>query len=157
MPVGAARGGAPGRVASPACSTLSRPRSTPRSSKSGNPEPGGSRDYAATVANPNMQKMLQQVQKMQEDLAATQASLADETVEITAGGGTITVVATGAQEIRSVSIDAAAVDPDDVEMLQDIVVAGVNEALRASRELAESKLATVTGGLDMGSLGGLLG
>ncbi len=104
-----------------------------------------------------MQKMLQQVQKMQEDLAATQASLADETVEITAGGGTITVVATGAQEIRSVSIDAAAVDPDDVEMLQDIVVAGVNEALRASRELAESKLATVTGGLDMGSLGGLLG
>lgn len=110
-----------------------------------------------SVANPNMQKMLQQVQKMQADLAATQASLADETVETTAGGGMITVVATGAQEIRSVTIDAAAVDPDDVEMLQDVVVAGVNEALRASRELAESKLAAVTGGLDMGSLGGLLG
>lgn len=104
-----------------------------------------------------MQKMLQQVQKMQEDLAATQASLADETVEVTAGGGMITVAATGAQEIRSVTIDAAAVDPDDVEMLQDIVVAGVNEALRVSRELAESKLAAATGGLDMGSLGGLLG
>jgi DNA-binding YbaB/EbfC family protein len=106
---------------------------------------------------PDIQQMMQQVQKMQQDMADAQASLADETVEATAGGGMVTVVATGAQEIVSIRIDPEAVDPDDVEMLQDIIVAGVNEALRLSREVADSKMSGLTGGLDLGSFGGLLG
>jgi DNA-binding YbaB/EbfC family protein len=98
-----------------------------------------------------MQQMLKQAQKMQQDILAAQESLKDEVVEASAGGGMVTVQVTGDQTVKSVKIDPQAVDPDDVELLQDMVLAAVNEALRASQELAASKLGSVTGGL--GGLG----
>jgi len=106
---------------------------------------------------PNVQQMMAQVQQMQADMEAAQQSLAEERVEATAGGGMVTVVASGQQEIVSISIDPEAVDPDDVEMLQDLVVAGVNEALRMAKELSDERLGGATGGLDLGDIGGLLG
>lgn len=104
---------------------------------------------------PNMQQMLKQVQKMQQDMELAQQELASETVEASAGGGMVTVTVTGALEVRSVKILPDAVDPEDVEMLCDLVLAAVNEALRSAQELAASKMGDVTGGLDPGSLGGL--
>jgi nucleoid-associated protein EbfC len=104
---------------------------------------------------PNMQQMLKQVQKMQHDMELAQEALANETVEASAGGGMVTVAVTGSLEVRSVRIDPAAVDPDDVDMLCDLVLAATNEALRSAQELAASRMGAVTGGLDPGSLGGL--
>jgi DNA-binding YbaB/EbfC family protein len=100
---------------------------------------------------PNMQKMLQQVQKMQADMEAAQEQLKDERVEASAGGGMVTAVVTGELQLVQLRIDPEAVDPDDVEMLQDMVVAAINEALRSAQELAARKLGAVTGGL--GGLG----
>jgi nucleoid-associated protein EbfC len=102
-----------------------------------------------------MQQMLQQVQKMQQQMEAAQEQLKDEVVEASAGGGMVTVVVGGDLEVRSVKIDPSAVDPDDVEILADMVLAAVNEALRMAQELAASKLGGATSGLDLGSLGGL--
>jgi hypothetical protein len=98
----------------------------------------------------DMNKMLKQVQQMQEQMAKAQEELAGETVEASAGGGMVTVKATGALEIVSVTIAPEAIDPDDPELLQDMVVAAVNEAIRSAQSLAESKL-----GGAMGGLGGL--
>jgi nucleoid-associated protein EbfC len=92
----------------------------------------------------NLQRMAQQ---MQRDMARVQEELETAVVEGTAGGGVVKATATGKQEILSITIDPDAVDPDDVEMLQDLVLAAVNEALNASRALAEAKLGAVTGGL----------
>ena len=92
----------------------------------------------------NLQRMAIQ---MQHEMARIQAELAETEVRGTAGGGVVEAVVTGKQELRSVTIDPSAVDPDDVEMLQDLVVAAVNDALRSSKELAEQKMAAVTGGL----------
>ena len=105
---------------------------------------------------PNMQQMMKQVQKMQADMMAAQESLKDERVEASAGG-MVKVVATGELAIESITIDPAAVDPEDVEMLQDTVLAAVNEALRSAQELAATKMGGVTGGLGGpgGGLGGL--
>jgi DNA-binding YbaB/EbfC family protein len=100
----------------------------------------------------NLQSMALQ---MQQEMARIQAELADETVEGTAGGGAVRAVMTGKQSLVSLTIDPGAVDPDDVEMLQDLITAAVNEALDGSRRLAEQKmgaLSSLTGGL-----GGLLG
>jgi DNA-binding YbaB/EbfC family protein len=104
---------------------------------------------------PNMQQMMQQVQKMQQDMELAQEELKHETVEASAGGGMVTVTVSGDLELRSVRIDPAAVDPEDVEILSDMVLAAVNEALRAAQELAATKLGATTGGLDLGNLGGL--
>ena len=95
---------------------------------------------------PNMQQMIKQVQKMQADMMAAQESLKDERVEASAGGGMVKVVATGELAIESITIDPAAVDPEDVEMLQDTVLAAVNQALTSAQELAASKMGDVTGG-----------
>ena len=112
---------------------------------------------------PNMQQMLKQVQKMQAEMMAAQESLKDERVEASAGGGMVKVVATGELAIESITIDPDAVDPEDVEMLQDMVVAAVNEAVRSAQELQESKLGGLGEGFDpmsaldalgMGGLGG---
>ena len=100
-----------------------------------------------------MNQMMRQMQKMQEDMAAAQAALADETVEVSAGGGMVKAVVAGTGELRSVSIAAEVVDPDDVEMLEDLVLAVCNEALRAAHELQAESMGSVTGGLDLGSLG----
>ena len=92
----------------------------------------------------NLQKMAQQ---MQQEMLRVQAELGAATVNGSAGGGVVSATVTGKQELVSLTIDPSAVDPDDVEMLQDLVVAAVNDALRASRDLAEQKMAGVTGGL----------
>ncbi|HEY6058733.1 MAG TPA: YbaB/EbfC family nucleoid-associated protein [Candidatus Limnocylindrales bacterium] len=92
----------------------------------------------------NLQRLAQQ---MQQEMLRVQSELESATVEGSAGGGVVTAVATGKQELVSIAIDPAAVDPTDVDMLEDLVLTAVNDALRASRELAESKMAAVTGGL----------
>jgi hypothetical protein len=92
----------------------------------------------------NLQRMAQQ---MQQEMLRIQDELAAATVDGSAGGGVVSATVTGKQELVSVTIDPSAVDASDVEMLQDLVVAAVNDALRASRELAEQKMAAVTGGL----------
>ena len=103
-----------------------------------------------------MNQMLKQVQKMQADMLATQEALAAETVEASVGGGVVKAVVTGLGALESVTIDPGAVDPDDVEMLQDLIVAAVNEGLRKSQELQASRFGGITGSLPPG-LGNLLG
>lgn len=100
---------------------------------------------------PNMQQLMKQAQKMQQEMMAAQESLKDEVVEASAGGGMVTVKVSGDLEVKAITIDAQAVDPDDVELLQDMVLAAVNEGLRAAQELANSKLGGIAGGL--GNLG----
>jgi nucleoid-associated protein EbfC len=100
----------------------------------------------------NMQQMMQQVQKMQQDMESAQEELKHETVEASAGGGMVTVRISGDLQIKAVKIDPAAVDPEDSEMLADMVLAAVNEALRSAQELAANKLGATTGGLGLGSL-----
>jgi len=95
----------------------------------------------------NQQKLMKQMQKMQEDMARAQEQLAQETVSASAGGGAVTATVTGAMEMVSVEISPDAVDPEDVEMLQDVIVAAVNEAMRAAQELANQRMGAVTGGL----------
>jgi nucleoid-associated protein EbfC len=92
----------------------------------------------------NLQRMAQQ---MQQDMLRIQTELETLTVDGSAGGGVVKAVVTGKQELVSVTIDPSAVDPSDVDMLQDLIVAAVNDALRASRGVAEEKMAAVTGGL----------
>ena len=96
--------------------------------------------------------MAQQLQKLQQDMLATQEALGDEVVEVTAGGGAITVTITGHQRIQSIAIDPEVVDPDDVEMLQDLIVAAVNEAIEKSQSLAAERMGALTGGLGIPGL-----
>ncbi len=98
-----------------------------------------------------MQQLLKQAQKMQQDMAAAQEALKHETVDASAGGGMVKVTVTGDLEIKSITIDPQAVDPEDVELLQDMVLAAVNEGLRSAQELAASKMGGIAGGL--GGLG----
>jgi DNA-binding YbaB/EbfC family protein len=93
---------------------------------------------------PNMQQMLKQVQKMQQDMEAAQAALKDERVEASAGGGMVTVVVSGDLQVKEIRIDPEAIDP---ELLSDMVLAAVNEGLRSAQELAARKLGGITGGL----------
>ena len=102
--------------------------------------------------NPNYQKMMKQVQKMQADMAKVQEELADEVVEASAGGGMVTVEVTGALELKSIKVDPSAVDPEDVEMLEDMIMAATNEALRSAQELANRKLGGITSGLNIPGL-----
>ena len=95
----------------------------------------------------NQQKLMKQMQKMQEDMARVQDELTRETVSASAGGGAVTATVTGALEVVSIEISPDAVDPEDIEMLQDVIVAAMNEALRAAQELANQRLGAVTGGL----------
>jgi DNA-binding YbaB/EbfC family protein len=105
---------------------------------------------------PNMNQMMRQVQQMQADMAKAQQELNNEVVEASAGGGTVTVKITGGLELREVRIDPEAVDPEDVELLQDLVLAAVNEAIRSAQELAEKRLGGAMGGLGgLEGLGGL--
>ena len=99
----------------------------------------------------NVNKMMQQVQQMQAEMAKAQEELANETVEASVGGGMVTVKASGAGEIVEIKIARDAIDPDDAETLEDLVLAGVNEALRNAHELMQSKLGGAVGGL--GGLG----
>ena len=104
---------------------------------------------------PNVQQMMQQVQKMQRDMAAAQEELKSEVVEASAGGGAVTVRISGDLQVQAVEIDPAALDPEDAEILGEMVLAAVNDALRRAQQLAEQKMGGATAGLDLGGLGGL--
>lgn len=102
----------------------------------------------------DMRKLMQQAQQMQEELAAAQDQLASATFEGSAGGGVVKATVTGSNEIVSVEIDPSVIDPDDAEMLEDLVVAAVNQAIKNAADAAQQSLGGLAGGLD---LGGLLG
>ena len=106
---------------------------------------------------PDINQLLQQAQQMQAEMMKAQESLKDETVEASAGGGMVKVVMSGDLELRQLTISPDAIDPEDPELLQDMVTAAVNEGLRAAQELASSKLGGITGGLGGGGLPGLPG
>lgn len=103
---------------------------------------------------PDMRQIMQQAQKMQEQLAKTQAELAERRFAGSAGGGVVTATVTGGPELVEIRISPEVVDPEDVEMLEDLVVAAVRQAMEAAVQAANSQLGGLTGGLD---LGGLLG
>ena len=96
--------------------------------------------------------MMQQIQKLQQDLMKAQEALGDEQVTATAGGGAVTVVMNGHQEIQSIKIAPEVVDPEDIEMLQDLIVAAVREATEQAKALAEEKMGGLGGGLDIPGL-----
>lgn len=100
----------------------------------------------------NMGAMMKQAQKMQAELAKAQEEIKDMSFEATVGGGMVKAVATGDMVIESIAIDKDAVDPDDVEMLQDMVLAAVNEALRGVSELSSQRMSSVTGGMNIPGL-----
>jgi DNA-binding YbaB/EbfC family protein len=102
---------------------------------------------------PNMNQMLKQVQQMQAEMVKAQEDLKNEFVEASAGGGMVTVKVSGDLELKELRIDPEAVDPEDVELLQDMVLAATNEAIRSAQELASSKMNAAAGGL--GGLGDL--
>lgn len=105
------------------------------------------------VPKPKGGGMLAQMQKMQEEMAAAQEALENETVTVTAGGGAITVVVTGHQRVQSIELDPDLVDPEDIEMLQDMLVSAVNSAMEQSQSMAAERMEGITGGL--GGLGGI--
>lgn len=96
--------------------------------------------------------MMKQAQKMQAKMAEMQEKLKDEELEASAGGGTVKVTITGDLVIKSITIDPSAVDPEDVELLQDMTTAAVNEALRAAQELQQRRVADITGGMNIPGL-----
>lgn len=100
-----------------------------------------------------MGNLAKQIQKMQEDMVKAQEELADETLEVTAGGGMVTVVITGHQRIQSISVKPEVVDPEDVEMLQDLLVAAVNQAIEQSQAMAAERLEGLTGGMNLPGMG----
>jgi DNA-binding YbaB/EbfC family protein len=101
--------------------------------------------------------LMSQVQEMQDQMATQQAALANETVSVTAGGGAIRIVITGHQRVQSIELDPELLDPEEVEMLQDLLVAAINSAIEQSQALAAQKMEGLTGGLNMGDLLGGLG
>jgi nucleoid-associated protein EbfC len=103
----------------------------------------------------DMGKLMQQAQQMQAQVQQAQEEAANEVVEASAGGGMVTVKANGAGEVLAITIDPRAIDPDDPELLADMILAAVNEALRSARGLMESKMSGLIPG-DLGGLGGLL-
>ena len=103
----------------------------------------------------NPQKMMKQMQKMQEDMQRVQLELQQESVTASAGGGAVTARVSGGLEVLEITIDPEAVDPEDLEMLQDVIVAAVNEAMRSAQQLAQDRLGAITGGLSGMGLPGL--
>jgi len=100
----------------------------------------------------NLNKLMKQAQKMQEQMAKTQAELEDKTVEVSAGGGKVKVVANGAGDVVSIKIDREIVDPNDVEFLEEVVLNGVKGAIEQGKALAQSEMTKITGGLGMPGL-----
>ena len=102
------------------------------------------------MPQPNMQQLLKQAQKMQEDMAKAQESLKDEVVSASSGGGVVTVEVTGEMVVKSITIAPEAVDPDDVEMLSDLILTAVNQGIEKSQQLAAERMNAVTGGMGGG-------
>jgi DNA-binding YbaB/EbfC family protein len=113
---------------------------------------GGGRPMGGTRASGGSSGMLKQVQELQAEMLRTQEALGSETVEVTAGGGAIKVVMTGHQKLESISIDPELLTPDDVEMLQDLIIAAVNEAVERSQQMASERMSKLTGGLSIPGL-----
>jgi hypothetical protein len=101
----------------------------------------------------NLNKLMKQAQKMQEQMAKTQAELEEKAVEVSAGGGKVTVIANGAGEVLSIKIDKEIVDPNDVEFLEEVVLSGVKQAIEQGKALAQSEMTKITGGLGIPGLG----
>lgn len=97
----------------------------------------------------NLKKMMQQAQKMQEQMLQAQNDLAEKTVTATAGGGKVTVTANAAGDVLSIKIDKAVVDPEDVEMLEDLILTGVKKAIEEAREIQQREMSKVTGGMGL--------
>ena len=100
----------------------------------------------------NMNSMMKQAQKLQKKMLKTQAELAKKTIEASSGGGMVKVIATGAQKIESIILEKEVVDPEDIEMLQDLILAAVNDALNKSQEMVSSEMGKLTGGLNIPGL-----
>lgn len=103
----------------------------------------------------NIAQIAKMAQQMQTQMAQVQAELKETTLEATAGGGAVRVVITGAQELRTIEIDPSAVDPDEVEMLQDLVMTAVNDAIARSKELERERMASLAGGMGIPGLPGI--
>lgn len=101
------------------------------------------------MAGMNMQQMMKQARKMQEQMVAMQEQLATKTVEASAGGGMVKVSVNGNMQLESVTIDPDTLDPDDVEMLQDMIVAAANEAIRGMGDIANREMGAITGGMNI--------
>jgi len=102
----------------------------------------------------NMNALMKQAQKMQKQMEETQAALADQTIETTSGGGAVKVTITGKKVIKEIKIDPDVLDPEDVEMLEDLILTAVNEAVRQADEISNSALSKITGG-NLGGMGGM--
>jgi DNA-binding YbaB/EbfC family protein len=100
----------------------------------------------------NMNSMMKQAQKLQKKMLKTQEALAIKTVEASAGGGMVKVIANGGQKIESIVLEKEVVDPEDIEMLQDLVMAAVNDALKKSQDMVSSEMGKLTGGLNIPGL-----
>ena len=100
----------------------------------------------------NMNSMIKKAQKMQEDMANLQKELEEKTYDITSGGGAVKVTITGKREIKAIELKPEVVDPDDIEMLEDLLVASVNEAIRKVDDVSEQEMSKITGGIDMPGL-----
>ena len=105
----------------------------------------------------NIGQIAKMAQQMQAQMAQAQQELAETTLEATAGGGAVRIVITGAQEVRSVEIDPSAIDPDEAEMLQDLVMTAINEAISRSKELERERMGSIAGGMGIPGMPGLPG
>src|SRR5438132_9558643 len=101
----------------------------------------------------NLNKLMKQAQKMQEQMTKTQAELEERTVEVSAGGGKVTVIANGAGDVVSIKIDKEIIDHDDVEVLEEVVLSGVKQAIEQGKALAQSEVTKITGGVGIPGLG----
>jgi len=110
------------------------------------------RKMPAGMGGGNMNNMMKQVQKMQQDMAKLQEELEEREVEATAGGGAVKVVATGKKNILSIKIDPEVIDEEDIEMLEDLVLAAVNEAIVKAEEMVNSEMGKITGGMNIPGL-----
>lgn len=105
----------------------------------------------------NINQIAKMAQQMQSQMSQAQDELRETTIEATAGGGAVRVVITGAQEVRSVEIDPSAIDPDEAEMLQDLVLAAMNDAISRSKELERERMGSIAGGLGLPGMPGMPG
>lgn len=105
----------------------------------------------------NVQQMVKQAQKMQEEVGRLTEELENTEYKATVGGGAVEVTLLGKKEIKTLAIKPEVVDPEDIEMLQDLIISAVNEAMRKAEEDSEAKMGQLTGGMDMGALGGIGG
>ena len=113
------------------------------------------RGKSTSKKSPQANNMMAQFQQMQQDMAAAQANLEHETVTVTAGGGAISIVITGHQRVQSIEINPELLDPEDVELLQDMLIAGINAAIEQSQTMSAQKMESITG--NMGGLNDMLG